>query len=117
MHSLFSRLIRRISYVATAASLLAGCMLNRVPSATPASTGGVTPAPTGTAPNPSGWETLAPGFERRLYQAGGSLTQLMALRIDPAYFHFRAVYQPGQPLSIQRWRESLPEAVAFVNAN
>jgi hypothetical protein len=75
--------------------------------------------PSGVSGTPSGWDTLAPGLERRVYtpEPSNLLSQLVVLRIDPAYFTFRAYYRPGDPLSVQRWQESLPEAVAFVNAN
>jgi uncharacterized protein YigE (DUF2233 family) len=65
------------------------------------------------------WETLAPGFERRFYRPGGEypLTQFVALRIDPALYAFRAHYRPGEPLTLDGWRNQLPGAVAFVNAN
>jgi uncharacterized protein YigE (DUF2233 family) len=65
------------------------------------------------------WEALAPGLERRLYRpdAANSLTQMIALRIDPAQYAFRAHYRPGQPLTAQQWSEQLPDAVAIINAN
>ncbi|HLU12030.1 MAG TPA: phosphodiester glycosidase family protein, partial [Oceanobacillus sp.] len=96
-------------------SLLSGCMLsqNFPPTAT-------TIQPTvDTSPAEEVWETLAPGLERRVYRPGGeyTLTQFVVLRIDPALYTFRAHYRPGQPLSLQGWRENLPDAVAFVNAN
>jgi exopolysaccharide biosynthesis protein len=39
------------------------------------------------------------------------------LRIDPAYFTFRAHYRPGEPLTLAGWRDTLPGAVAFINGN
>src|SRR4051812_12384790 len=65
------------------------------------------------------WETLAPGFERRYYRPGGdyALTQFVALRIDPAFYAFRAQYRSGEPLNLAGWRNVLPGAVAFINAN
>lgn len=89
----------------TLAALLGGC-LNPV-SRTP-------PPPTDT-----GWETLAPGLERRFYRPGEeyNLTQFIALRIDPAYFTFRVHYRPGDPLSLTGWSNALPGAVAFINGN
>lgn len=100
-------LLRRIPLrLLTLMALLGGCMnpLQR----------------TATAPSASAtWELLAPGLERRFYQPGGSytLTQFVALRIDPALYTFRAHYQPGSPKSLADWRTALPGAVAFINAN
>jgi exopolysaccharide biosynthesis protein len=77
-----------------------------------------TPAPPVPAHTDQGWQTLAPGLERRMYvpdQTGFS--QLEVLRIDPAHFHFRVHYQPGLPARVTEWRDNLPGAVAFINAN
>lgn len=64
------------------------------------------------------WESVSPGLERRRYlPADNALTQMIALRIDPAQFTFRVHYQPGQPLTAQQWIEALPDAVAIINAN
>jgi hypothetical protein len=89
----------------TAVALLGGCIAPTV----------VSP----TATSSSIWESLAPGLERRFYHPGGdyALTQLVALRIDPALYTFRAHYRPGEPLNLDGWREVLTNAVAFVNAN
>ncbi len=67
----------------------------------------------------AGWETLAPGLERRFYRPGGDypLTQFVALRIDPARYSFRVHYRPGEPLTLAGWQASLPSAAAFINAN
>lgn len=89
----------------TLATILSGC---------------VAPTPTGIAPaDDTVWETLAPGLERRSYRPGGdyALTQLVAVRIDPAYYSFRVHYRPGDPLSVSNWQNALPGAVAFVNGN
>ena len=69
--------------------------------------------------NASPWATVAPGLEQRSYRPGDDypLTQLIALRIDPATYSFRAHYRPGSPLTLSAWRTELPGAVAFVNAN
>jgi hypothetical protein len=65
------------------------------------------------------WEVLAPGLERRTIQplAESRLADMVALRIDPARFTFRAHYQPADPLTLPEWRLMLPEAIAFVNTN
>jgi hypothetical protein len=101
---------RRLSPLITVLSLLSGCTLG-APTANP-------PAPT-IAPVNTGWETLAPGFERRMLQPNGDggLVQLLALRIDPTLYTLRAHYRPGDPLTLAGWRDALPGAVAFVNAN
>jgi uncharacterized protein YigE (DUF2233 family) len=96
----------------TVVALLGGCF--NPGSATPVS------VPTATLSNPdAAWETLAPGFERRFYRPGGDypLTQFVALRIDPALYAFRVHYRPGAPLALDGWRDQLPGAVTFANAN
>ena len=89
----------------TLAALLGGCL-------NPAAR---TPTPT----VDTGWETLASGLERRFYRPGGEypLTQFIALRIDPAYYTFRAHYRPNEPLSLAGWRDMLPDPIAFINGN
>ena len=57
----------------------------------------------------SDWRTLAPGLEQ------GTYTGIIALRVDPQVFMFRAHY--AEPRTLRGWSESLPGAVAFVNAN
>jgi exopolysaccharide biosynthesis protein len=42
---------------------------------------------------------------------------MVTLRIDPRRVRFEAHYRPNAPLSLQGWREALPDALAFVNAN
>ncbi len=83
---------------------LAACGLAPVPTPTPS------PTP------PPGWQVIAPGLE--LGSVGPSaapLGQLWVLRIDPALYGFRVHDQTPQRLD--SWQESLPEAVAFVNAS
>ncbi len=79
------------------------------------------PPPTATpviTPLPDGWESLAPGLERRVYLPNDSLlSQLEVLRIDPAQYTFRAHYTPGTAYRITEWRGTLAGAAAFVNAN
>ena len=105
----------RLSVLVTLATLIGGCAgwppprVVLSPTATPAD-----------APPPeSGWETLAPGLERRVYRPGGAhpLTSFLALRIDPALYSLRAHYRPGQPLDAAGWQAALPSAAALVNAN
>ena len=75
------------------------------------------PPPTPT-PN-TGWQTIAPGLERRNYDPDpiNPITRMVALRIDPALYTFRVHYQPGQAYSTSEWAMALPQAIAFVNAN
>ncbi len=103
--------------LAVIASILAlgGCMLSTVTSPTPPPP----PAPTGATDSTTTWEVLASGLERRIYRPHGDnfLTQMLVLRIDPAQYSFRVHYRPGQPLDVRNWRDSLPGAITFVNAN
>ncbi len=75
------------------------------------------PPPTSTPD--TGWQTIAPGLERRNYDPDplNPVTRMVALRIDPALYSFRAHYQPGQAYSTTEWAVALPQAAAFVNAN
>lgn len=66
----------------------------------------------------SAWDTLAPGLERRLYTLPDRImAQILALRVDPAHFEFRAHYRPGEPLRLEQWQLALPDAAVIVNAN
>lgn len=70
------------------------------------------------SPTPGGWQTLAPGLEQRIYAPPGSpLGQIIALRIDPAFYNFVVHYQPGVARTTSEWQQTLPDALAFVNAN
>ncbi len=73
--------------------------------------------PTNTLDN--GWQSIAPGLERRNYDPDplNPITRMVALRIDPTRYIFRAHYQPGQAFNATEWTIALPQAVAFVNAN
>lgn len=74
------------------------------------------PTPTPTPP-PDAWLPISPGLDARALAGDEFLGQLQALRIDPAYHHFRVHYQPGAPLRLPEWRALLPDAVAIINAN
>jgi exopolysaccharide biosynthesis protein len=67
----------------------------------------------------NGWESLAPGLERRILQPDveSISSQLIVVRIDPSQFRFRAHYRSGQPLRTSEWAELLPDAAVIVNAN
>ncbi|GAB4525128.1 MAG: hypothetical protein OHK0046_40580 [Anaerolineae bacterium] len=62
------------------------------------------------------WEVLAPGLERRVYE-DERVGALIALRVDPAQYTFRAHYTPGEARRVGEWQAALPEAVAFINSN
>lgn len=63
------------------------------------------------------WESLLPGLERRSYRTVSGGTILQSVRIDPNLYDFRAHYRPGDPLTIDQWREALPAAQVIVNTN
>ncbi len=67
----------------------------------------------------NGWQSIAPGLDRRNYDPDllNPITRMVALRIDPAQYTFRAHYQPGQAFNASEWTMALPQAIAFVNAN
>jgi exopolysaccharide biosynthesis protein len=108
---------RQLSPLITAMSLMTSCTLSAQPPP-PTATTPPTAAPIPTL-DTSGWEVLANGLERRLITVTANTfsTQLLVLRIDPALYTLRAHYRPGEPLTLGTWREVLPGAVAFVNAN
>lgn len=65
-----------------------------------------------------GWEIIAEGLEYRvLVPPEGDLFQMVALRIDPMRYQFRAHYAPTQAYPLETWLSQLPEPVALVNAN
>lgn len=77
-----------------------------------------TASPGATATVANGWQQLAPGLElRRSIATGSLLSQAHALRVDPQRFRLRAHYRPGEALTLAEWREALPGALAFINAN
>ncbi|MEO1290321.1 MAG: hypothetical protein AAFV93_21425, partial [Chloroflexota bacterium] len=61
------------------------------------------------------WEFVTDGLENDLIRVDAVLFQ--ATRIDPTYYDFRAHYRPNAPLTIQEWREELPDAHVIINAN
>jgi hypothetical protein len=100
-----------LSLIALCAALACVTPIISAPASAASTSASSQPPPAG------GWETLMPGLERRTYQPGNALSQLLVIRIDPNLFTFRAHYQPGAPLNIRGWRDALPDSVAFVNAN
>ncbi len=105
----------RLTSVVTAASLLGAC-LAPAPGLSPSpDVNGASPA---TSDLSAGWEVLAPGLERRLWRPSGSaFNSFVAVRIDPARYSFRAHYTPGGARTAAEWRDALPGAAVFVNAN
>ncbi|HUN06250.1 MAG TPA: phosphodiester glycosidase family protein [Aggregatilineales bacterium] len=108
-------------FAALLMALITGCSQPAAVESTPVPTITPTPAPAvdDTLFGPvNSWESVSPGLERRRYlPSDNALTQMIALRIDPAQFSFRVHYQPAQPLTAQQWIEALPDAVAIINAN
>lgn len=102
-------------------ALLVGCNLAIGTTPTPITTRNAqlqpTPFNVAVTPEGDGWQTVAPGLERRTFEPGGFLAQIIALRIDPNLYTFRAHYQPGEARGLNEWANALPEAVALVNAN
>ncbi len=94
--------------------LLAGCTL---PSTTPTSIPPQTTPAQAPAPTMAAWEPIAPGLEQRLFRAQSDLPLLHAVRVDPTQVRFRAVYRPGDPLTLAGWRDALPNAQVILNAN
>ena len=76
------------------------------------------PVPPAEAPPVEDWRVLEPGLSwRTIVPHGDELAQLNVLRIDPARFRFRAVYRPGEPLSLAGWQAQETDAIALINAN
>lgn len=76
------------------------------------------PQMTETATEQDGWQQVVRGLAHRVYIPDDNpLAQLIALRIDPQYATFRVHYQPGEPMSLQAWRSTLPDADIIINAN
>jgi len=77
------------------------------------------PTPTLTpAPVAEGWRALQDGLETRTFTPYNSLLgQVIALRIDPARFTFKAHYRPNAPLLLDDWRALLGEPTLVINAN
>lgn len=69
-------------------------------------------------PSQSDWDSISEGLAVRDYQPDNeAFGRLVVVRIDPARYTFRAHYRPGEPLRINEWRDTLPGAVAIINAN
>lgn len=89
---------------------LFGCNLTNAPES-----GLPPPIPAITA-TPDGWQTLAPGLDRRSYVTEEGFA-FEAIRIDPNQYTFRAHYRPGEPLDVDGWLAQLPVATIVINAN
>ena len=102
----------RLSVILFAASLLVGCNLptNLLPT--------LTALPETTEKPATDWLDLAEGLQwRKLAPKGDELAQLIVVRINPQKYRFRAIYRPGQPLSLSGWRKLEANASVIVNAN
>ncbi|MBK8028901.1 MAG: phosphodiester glycosidase family protein [Chloroflexi bacterium] len=107
----------QLSLLITAMSLMTGCTLSAQPPP-PTATTPPTAAPIPTL-DTSGWEVLANGLERRLITVTANTFSTLTARAahrSGALYVARAL-SPGEPLTLGTWREVLPGAVAFVNAN
>jgi len=75
------------------------------------------PSPTLT-PISGAWATVGNGIEQRTYIPDGNvLAQMITLRIDPQRVRFQVHYRPGDPLTLQAWRNTLVDADVIINAN
>ncbi len=91
--------------------ILGGCQMSNAALPIPLAT-------TPTAAHISGWIPITDGLSwRTLTPESNILQQVIALKIDPAHYRFRAHYQAGQPLGMYEWQAQYPQAVAFINAN
>ena len=54
---------------------------------------------------------------RQLTPSDDQLAQLIVIRVNPAYYRFRALYRAGQPASLAQWRALEPDASVIINAN
>lgn len=62
--------------------------------------------------------TVTNDLTEQIYQPNDNpLSMLIAVRIDPAHYQFRAHYRPEEPLTLREWRAQLPDAVLIINAN
>lgn len=96
---------------------LAGCFqFARLPEETITLPATLEPSPTVTSA-PQTWETLLPGLEQRSYRTVIGGTILQSVRVDPGLYSFRVHYRPGDPLTIDQWKEILPAAQVIVNVN
>lgn len=64
------------------------------------------------------WTELDSGLSVRIYEPyEQTLAQFTAVRIDPAHYNFRVHYRPGEALTLDEWRQVLPDADIIINAN
>ena len=102
----------RLLFLVLAASLLSGCNLPTKLAPT------LTALPETAVKRASDWLDLAAGLQwRKLQSKGDELAQLIVVRINPRKYRFRAIYRPGQPLTLSRWRELENNASLIINAN
>lgn len=78
------------------------------------------PLPDGITPTTDtrDWQDVRAGLQMRLLVPQEQTQfQMVALRLDPRHYRFRAHYRPDDPLTIAGWRALLPDAEVIVNAN
>jgi len=64
------------------------------------------------------WDELSEGLESQTFVPENRLlAEFTAVRIDPTAYSFRIHYSPNAPMSIQEWRDVLPDAEVIVNSN
>jgi exopolysaccharide biosynthesis protein len=74
--------------------------------------------PESQSPQADGWLPLTSGIEQRtITPPQSSLAQMVVVRLDPTQVTFRVHYQPGNPMTLDQWRNALPTAQVIVNAN
>ena len=66
----------------------------------------------------SHWQDIALGLQWRTIKPNDDeMAQLKVLRVDPAQYRFRAVYQSREPYTLATWQSREQDHVALVNAN
>ena len=66
----------------------------------------------------SRWQEIALGLQWRTIKPNDDeMAQLKVLRVDPAQYRIRAVYQPREPYSLAAWQSREQDHAALVNAN
>lgn len=113
--------LERLVFLSVMIMSLAGCNLVSELPAPPAAV--VAPvltqqAPPDAAPLSDTWQASAQGLEmRQLLPNNDLLKTLVAVRLDPNLYTFRAYYRPGAPLTLKEWQAQLPDAQIIINAN
>lgn len=114
-----------LAFLCGVACLVGACLANVAPAnmATPATPADTPPAPAileNVAPPPDlrEWQDVRTGLQvRTVLPEDNPLFQMITVRLDPAYYRFRAHYRPDDPLTLEQWRALLPDAQVIMNAN